>query len=136
MGYRSIFSATALAVILGLVLSACGGSNPPAVCEARDDLQQSVDSFVDINPLSEGPSGIRDRFNEVETNARRFADEAKNEFPDETAKFNSALDDLQSVIEKTESEGISATLTQLPGSIQGFATATQDLANAVKEKCD
>ena len=56
----AVLRIVAVAVILActaLAAAGCGGSDKPAVCSARDDLTKSVDTLIDVNPVSDGAVG-------------------------------------------------------------------------------
>jgi hypothetical protein len=131
-------------VVVALILACtavaaagCGGSDKPAVCSARDDLSKSVDSLIDVNPVSDGLSEVRTRLADVQTQTTELAKEAGDEFAPQVNAFKQSITKVASDVTALAGSGDKAAAVGALATDVSAAKASWDaLYSAVGSACD
>jgi uncharacterized protein YoxC len=125
-----------LAILLaGLVPIGCDTNSSESVCEARDDVQRSLDLVLDVNVIQQGTNALRSPLNQLRQDLTELADAAENEFRDQTTALRTALDSLNNSIRDTEGMPLTDRASQISNSFQQVVTATNQLIQALAAGC-
>jgi methyl-accepting chemotaxis protein len=125
-----------LAVLLaGLLPIACDTESSASVCEARDDVQRSLDLVLDVNVIQQGTNALRSPLNQLRQDLTELADAAENEYRDQTTALRTALDNLNNSIRDTEGMPLTDRASQISDAFQQVVTATNQLIQAVTAGC-
>lgn len=131
-------------VAVGLILlctalaaAGCGGSDKPAVCSARDDLQKSVDNLINVNPVSDGVTEVQSRLSDVQAQTTEFAKAAGDEFQPQISAFKSASAKVATDVKALGGSGDKASAVgALASDVPALKTTWDDLVSAVGSACD
>jgi hypothetical protein len=135
-----VLRAVAVALVVlctALAAAGCGGSDKPAVCSARDDLTKSVDSLINVNPVSDGLSEVRSRLTDVQTQTTEFAKAAGDQFSPEVSAFKESLAKVSADVQALGGSGDKASaLGALATDVPAAKTSWDALSAAVGSACD
>lgn len=129
-------------LLAGLVLSsgalATSGcsSSKPAYCGDRDQLEQSVKGLTDISPSAGSVSAYQDQLNEIQDNAGKTLDSARQDFPEETDAVESSIGRLADTIENLPKSPSTSDILMIVGEGASLASAVQQFNQATKSACD
>jgi hypothetical protein len=116
-------------------LAACGGSETPAYCQDKQDLQRSVDHLKSVDFSAGALTAIKADLKNVQAAANTLADSAKQEFNSETTAFKTAVSSLGTAVETAAANPSGQSVATVAAGISGVQTAFKDLADAVDAKC-
>jgi hypothetical protein len=126
----------AAAAALALLVAGCGGSDKPAYCSDRSDLEASVKSLGNVSELTSGGlSGLQSKLSKVDSDARKLVDSAKSDFPSETDAISSSVSKLDSSVRGLPSNPSAAQLTAVGVNVKAVATSVSDFTQATSSKC-
>lgn len=118
-----------------LVLGGCG-SDDPDYCELRDEAATEIQAVRDTDVVAEGTNALTERVQTALTTLGDLSDQAKEDFPDETAALQRAATAVRGSLAQLEQPGSRArALAVLPGQLQTLADEGQRLRAAVDERC-
>lgn len=136
MGTRARQMALLFSVGGSILLAGCGGDDKPAYCSARDDLKESVDGLDDVRLReSGGVDRLRSQLKEVQTNADKVADTAKNEFGDEVQGLRTSVTELNSSVRGLVSDPSAAQASEAKAAVDGVRQAVDRLVSATDSNC-
>lgn len=119
---------------LSVVGVACGDDDASPVCDARDDLEASVEQLREVDVVDDGLDALRDAIAAVSDDLSTLRAEAASDLEPEIDAVRSALDDLRSAV---ESGGSPAEVAQ--STVAGFdelSTSWNELTDAAQSVCD
>jgi hypothetical protein len=126
---------TLLAVVMAAGgLAACGGDQP-AVCDAVDSLQASVDNLKDVQLSENGVNALTSALTQVKQDLQQVGTDAKAEFGDDVSTIEAAVTSLQSSVAAAKSGPTAATLAAVGTAIEGVGTSLAALQDAVSGTC-
>ncbi|HJS95150.1 MAG TPA: hypothetical protein VJ741_12885 [Solirubrobacteraceae bacterium] len=125
----------ACVAVLGLVAATgCGGSDKPAYCTSRAELESSIKGLTDLNADS-GLSGLRAQMAKIQTDASALVSSAKSDFPDETSSIQSSVSALADTIKAFPSQPSADEVATLARQAAGAVTSVQNFYNSTSSKC-
>jgi methyl-accepting chemotaxis protein len=125
-----------LAILLaGLLPIGCDTNSPESLCEARDDVQRSLDRVLDVNVIEQGTNALRSPLNQLRQDLTALADAAEEEFRDETTALRTALENVSNSIRDTEGMPLTDRASQFADALQQVVTAAEQLIGAVAAGC-
>jgi hypothetical protein len=133
--YRSFVIALML-LCTALAAAGCGGSSKPAVCGARDDLTDSVDQLIKVNPVSDGVSGVKTRLADVQERTTEFAKAAGDQFAPQISAFKSSLAKVSADVQALTGSDKTAAISALATDVPAVQTSWNELVDAVGSVCD
>ena len=130
-------SLTAVSLLLGASLVACGGGNDkPAVCDSVDTLKGSISDLKDIDITSSGAvSSLETGLATVKTDFDALKTDAKSEFSPQIQAVDSAYTVLQSSAEAAKSDPSAASIAAVAAAAATFASDVQTLVQDVQATC-
>lgn len=130
-------SLTAVSLLLGASLVACGGGNDkPAVCDSVDTLKGSISDLKDIDITSSGAvSSLETGLATVKTDFDALKTDAKSEFSPQIQAVDSAYTVLQSSAEAAKSDPSAASIAAVAAAAATFASNVQTLVQDVQATC-
>lgn len=129
-------SIAALVLVLpGFLIAGCDSGNPANVCEARDDVQRSLERLFDVNIIQQGTNALQAPLSQLSQDLTDLADAAESQFAPQATTLRTAIDNLGASI--TGTDGMSATdrVVQAVSALQQVLTATEQLIQAVSSAC-
>jgi methyl-accepting chemotaxis protein len=125
-----------LAILLaGLLPIGCDTNASKSVCEARDDVQRSLDRVLDVNVIQEGTNALRSPLNQLRQDLTELADAAEEEYRDETTALRTALENVGKSIRDTEGMPLTDRASQFGDALQQVVRAAEQLIQAVTAGC-
>ena len=123
-------------VVVALLLAgaACSDDGASSVCEARDELENSVEELRDINVLDDGLDALRSDLDTVAGNLATFRAEAGDELEPQIDAVRDAIDQVRSTVDSSGSPAEVA--TSIRTGVSGLTTAWNELAEAARGLCD
>jgi hypothetical protein len=130
-------TATLAAVAAALVGAAgCGGEDRPAYCDDRASLEQSIKALGDVNLTRQGGiADLQESLRQVEADARKLADSARDEFGPQASALRSSVSGLGTAVDRAASEPSRETLTAVADDVSQVGTAFDDVSAAVADNC-
>ena len=130
-------SLSAVSLLLGASLVACGGGNDkPAVCDSVDTLKGSISDLKDIDITSSGAvSSLQTGLATVKTDFDALKTDAKSEFSPQIQAVDSAYTVLQSSAEAAKSDPSAASIAAVAAAAATFASNVQTLVQDVQATC-
>lgn len=123
-------------VVLALLLvgTACSDEEASPVCEAREELESSVQELRDIDILDDGLDTLRADLDTVSEDLAALRAEAGEELAPQLDAFRGALDQVRSTV---ESGGSPAELAVSIGTgLSDLTTTGNELIEAARGLCD
>ena len=122
--------------LTGALLTSCGGSEQPAVCDDVDALRTSLTSLqafniYDTNVLSD----LRVVLDQIRTEVDQLAADASEEYSTEIDAVKASTDDLEASAEAAVADPTQAALKSLAAAVTTFSTSFKDLRAAVGDTC-
>jgi hypothetical protein len=136
----------AVAVAGLLVLGACGddsssdATEAPAgteaaagdVCTARESLKSAITDLGDINVVQDGTDALRQYVDQVQTAVDDLRTAAKDQYTEETAAVEDALDRVKTALD----DGVSVdALREAATAVGDLVTSLGALVSAIEEAC-
>jgi hypothetical protein len=135
--YRQLRLAGPLIVILvALAASSCGGSDKPAVCDKRDDLQSSVDHLLNVNPVSDGLAAVRSSLADVQQKLNDLAGAAGDHYQPQITALQTSTAQVATDVKNLSGGDRSAALSALPGHVSTVRSDWNAFTEAVGSACD
>jgi hypothetical protein len=100
-----------------------------AVCEARDDLTNSIKALTDVDVVKNGTSSITEAIEAITTNLGKVKDAASAELKPKVDEFQSALRDLQDAVTNAGSSGVSGIVSAASDAASSGAAVVTSLQN-------
>lgn len=122
--------------LTGALLTSCGGSEQPAVCDDVDALRTSLTSLqafniTDTNVLAD----LRVVLDQIRTEVDQLAADASEEYSTEIDAVKTSTDDLEASAEAAVADPTQAALKTLADDVRNFSTSFKDLRAAVGDAC-
>ena len=133
--FRLAIAATCLCA---LALTACGSSSSskPDYCDQRAQLDQQIQAIKGTNVLTEGTNTLKSRVDAALTQFKTLSEQAKGDFPKETASLDTAVSSLSASVTSLSDSGTrAAALASLPGQLRTTVDAAKQLQTAVQNTC-
>jgi hypothetical protein len=125
-----------IVIVLALVAASCGGSDKPAVCGKRDDLQSSVDKLLNVNPVSDGMTAVRSSLDDVQQQLKDLASAAGDQYQPQVQALQASTAQVATDVKNLSGGDRSAALSALPGHVSAVQTDWNALTDAVGSACD
>ena len=128
------------AAVLPLALSglAAGCSrHAPAYCTDATNLKTSVSNLSNGDVAKNGLSSLQTALSSVQSNASKFATDAKSAFPSQTAALNTSLTALATAIKSAQGQPPATAATAIVPAVAQVKTSASNLQSAVSSagKC-
>jgi hypothetical protein len=123
-------------ILIALAAASCGGSDKPAVCGKRDDVQTSVDKLLNVNPVSDGMSAVRTSLTDVQQNLKSLASAAGDQYRPQVQALQTSTAQVATDVKNLSSGDRSAALSALPGHVSTVQTDWNAFTDAVSSACD
>jgi outer membrane murein-binding lipoprotein Lpp len=122
-----------LAALL-LAGAACGDEDASSACEARDELESSVEDLRDIDVLDDGLDALRADVDAVGDDLATFRAEAGDELEPQIDAVRGSIDQIRSTL---DSGGTPAEIaTSIATDMSELVTNWNELAAAAQGLCD
>jgi hypothetical protein len=135
--YRAL--ATAIAACLALGVAACGSDEPTAeevFCEAGDSLQTDINALADLDLISEGTDGLKERFSIIESDLDQLRKSGSDVASEEISALETAVDDFGNAVNAL-GDDISVEGAQAAGTaLTGITTAASGVFDKLSSTCD
>jgi hypothetical protein len=113
-----------------------GGDDSAAVCDARADLDASVNDLSDVDVAAEGTNALDAALGEVGDDVQAVADAAQEDLSDEVDDVQQAYDQLETAVDDFgDQESTSSAVAAVSGAVTGLAQATGALSEALAQEC-
>jgi hypothetical protein len=126
----------AIAVAAVVAAAGCGGSDKPAYCSDRSDLEQSVKDLGNVDLKAGGTSALEAQLKKVDADAAKLESSAKSSFPAETAALQSTVSALDKSVTSLPSSPTVQQLAPIAIDVKNVGTALKGFTDATKSKCD
>ncbi|MBO2450793.1 hypothetical protein J4573_27090 [Actinomadura barringtoniae] len=127
--------AAATLVPLTFVLTACGDSNRPQVCDDFDSLHKSVADLRSTSLNSDGVNALQTNVSKVKSDLQTFAQSAKGQFSTQLNALNLAISQATTAISGAVGKTSPQSLAAAGSALRGAGTAFQSLEDAVNDTC-
>jgi hypothetical protein len=125
-----------LVVLVALAAASCGGSDKPAVCGKRDDLQKSVDSLMNVNPVSDGLDAVRSTLADVQQNLKDLASAAGDQYQPQIQALQTSTAQVATDVKNLAGGDRAAAISALPGNVSTVQSDWKAFTDAVSSACD
>jgi hypothetical protein len=125
-----------LVVLIALAAASCGGSDKPAVCGKRDDLQKSVDNLMNVNPVSDGLDAVRSSLADVQQNLKDLASAAGDQYKPQIQALQTSTAQVATDVKNLAGGDRAAAISALPGNVSTVQSDWKAFTNAVSSACD
>jgi hypothetical protein len=125
-----------LVVLIALAAASCGGSDKPAVCGKRDDLQKSVDNLMNVNPVSDGLDAVRSCLADVQQNLKDLASAAGDQYKPQIQALQTSTAQVATDVKNLAGGDRAAAISALPGNVSTVQSDWKAFTNAVSSACD
>lgn len=115
--------------------STTSGSGEQAVCDARDQLESSVQDLTDPSLLTSGKSGIQSALDETEQDLEDLGDAAENAYEPQVDALKSSITELQDAIGDAGNGSFSDSLQDIGNAISDVGAATDALVTKLRADC-
>ena len=135
---RRLTTATAALVLASALLVGCSDDEPSA-CGALQDLADEVRDLRETDVLEEGTEEARSEVAEIGETWDEASAEADDQFGDELAAVDGAVDDLASTIEDHQGETLDEIGDEVATQVDAVDAAWDDLTASVQSElgeCD
>lgn len=134
--HRSGLRVGTIAVAAGtLALAACG-TDQPEYCDLRDEAATQLQAVRDTDVVAEGTNALTARVETALTTLGTLSEQAKEDFPEETASVQRDADAVRTSLARLEDQDARVrALAVLPGQLQTLADDGQRLRASVEEEC-
>jgi hypothetical protein len=122
-------SALALAAVAG-----CGGSDKPAYCTSRANLESSIKGLTNVN-LGSGVSALQTQLTKIQSDANALVNSAKSDFPNETSAIKTSVSALTATVKALPSSPSTAEIATVAKQAAGAVTAVESFYNSTSSKC-
>jgi hypothetical protein len=135
----------ALMASLLVLATACGddddadrtGDDASAVCDAKDELDSSVNALGDLNVSAEGTNAVDAAVDDVRNDIEAVRDATQGEVDDEVDDVETAFDELEAAVAMFgDQESTGAAVAGLGNAVADLATAVGALFEALPQDCD
>lgn len=127
-----------------LLVAACGDDDgngegdgeASTVCDARDQLDSSLDALARVDVSAEGTNALESAVDDVGDDIDAVADAAGEEVDDEIDDVQAAFDEVETAISTfDEQESTSAAIASVTTAVTDLAQATGAVAEALAQEC-
>ena len=137
---RTWHTSALLTAALVIGAGACSDDDDEAeegtsLCDARDDLQASVDAAADVDVVADGTDALRTALSEVRTSFDAVVEAAGDEHGPEIDAVRSAVDDLDSAVEAAGDEPAADTGAALSAAATAVGSAMTALSDSLDPDC-
>jgi hypothetical protein len=133
----STFRALAAATLLvGALVSGCGGADDPAVCGSVNDLKTSFDGLKDIDVTSSGAlSDLQTGLTTLKGDFDKVKTDAKSEFASGIDAVQTAYDAVKTAVTAATDDPTAATIGAAASALSSLATKVQALVTDIQATC-
>ena len=109
----------------------------PAYCTDATNLKTSVSNLSNGDVAKNGLSSLQTALSSVQSNASKFATDAKSAFPSQTAALNTSLTALATAIKSAQGQPPATAATAIVPAVAQVKTSASNLQSAVSSagKC-
>lgn len=133
-----------LTVVLAAFAVACGDDDDdseatptPSVCDAKDDLDQSVSDLTDLDILASGTDGLTEAVDKVKTDLAALKTAASDSVAPDVEALETAVSDAEDTLSSINSDSsLNEKIDAVQEALTGIATAAQDLATTLQTEAD
>lgn len=125
----------ALAAGALVAAAGCGGSDKPAYCSDRSQLESSIKDLTNIDP-SQGLGGLQTKLTTIQSDANALVASARSDFPSETSAIRSSVSALATDIRALPSSPSAAQVASLASNASAVVSAVSGFVDATKSQCD
>lgn len=122
-------------LVVMLTVTACGGSDKPAVCSDVDALQSSISSLTDVKLEQGALTDLTTKLSQVQADATKVKSEAETQFSTEIDAVSSAAASVKSSVDAASANASAQTLAAVATSLSRLTTALTALQTAVQDTC-
>lgn len=135
----------ALMASLLVLATACGddddadltGDEASALCDAKDELDSSVNALGDLDVSAEGTNAVDAAVDDVRNDIEAVRDAAQGEVDDEAEDVETAFDELEAAVATFgDQESTGAAVAGVSNAVADLATAVGALFGALPQDCD
>jgi hypothetical protein len=128
-----------------VLATACGddddadrtGDDASAVCDAKDELDSSVNALGDLNVSAEGTNAVDAAVDDVRNDIEAVRDATQGEVDDEVDDVETAFDELEAAVATFgDQESTGAAVAGVGNAVADLATAVGALFEALPQDCD
>lgn len=112
-----------------MLLSACAGSDKPAYCQDRDDLEASIEGLANVDVRENGVDALTDQLEQVKGDADALVRSTQDQFGTEADALRSAVATLGTSVRDVTN----APSTQAAGDVVAQIGAVQDAFGALSD---
>ena len=130
----------ALLIPLVLLVAGCGdddGESSATVCDARADLESSLDALGEVDVTAEGTGAVEAAVDDVGDDVEAVGDAAQDAVDDEVDDVQAAFDEVEAAVTTFgEQETTSAAVASVSRAVTDLAVDTGALTEALSQECD
>jgi hypothetical protein len=130
---RRLAAATAVLLLGGSGLSACGGK--PAVCDDVAALQQSMSKIKDAKVGQNALDTLTNESANIKAQLQKLGKDASAQYSSQVDKVKSTSKALSTSVRTASTNPTSATFTAVSDDAKALGAAVNDLADAVSGTC-
>jgi hypothetical protein len=131
---RAALATTAAIALIAVAAAGCGGSDKPAYCSDRTNLQNSVNDLKGVTSSS-GLSGLKSQLTKVQSDASALISSAKSDFPSQTTAIKSSVDSLATAVNALPSSPTAADVATIGTGAAAVVKSVKSFSDASKSKC-
>ncbi len=136
MNARISWRVPATLAAAGLIaVAGCGGTDKPAYCGDRTDLQDAVKGLPGA-ATSGNPDKLRSQLETVQSDAKTLVDSAKSDFPSETDAITRSVSATQDSLNALPPNPTASDLAQVATGAANIVTSVKNFSDATNSKCD
>ena len=130
---RWLLLPAAILVLSGLA-AGCSSSKP-AYCTDAANLKTSVSNLGNADVAKNGLGSLQSALSSVQTNANRFASDAKSAFPSQTMALQKSVSSLGAAITSAKGQPPLTAAAAVASSVAQVKTSASALQSAVSGNC-
>lgn len=134
-GARTRLLLPAAVLTLALAGLAAGCSSTPAYCTAAANLKTSVSKLGHVDVAKNGLSSLQTALNNVTSNAKTFASDAKSAYPSQTTALQTSISGLGTAIKSAQGQPPLTAASAVASSVTQVKNSASALQSAVSGKC-
>ena len=136
MGTRISWGPPVALAAAGLIaVAGCGGSDKPAYCSDRSDLQDAIEGLPNA-AKSGNLDNLRSQLQTVESDAKTLVSSAQSDFPTETDAISKSLKTVRDSVDALPPNPTPSDLVTVATGAASVVTAVRDFSDATSSKCD
>ena len=123
-------------LLLTVTLTACGGEDPPPICNSSSELKTSLKDVKKID-IGSGTAlaDLKSAVKKIQGNLAAVKADAESEYSDQVKAIESGYAALKTSIQTATSSTTAATLATVGAAVSALATDVQALITDVQKTC-